>query len=358
MSTDAKSIGCAECDWRGWIHMKEPFEIQGCDTCRGPSREDSDAVEAHRKDCGCDWPEVDYQDYFRRNSFFGLLEKHRTMAPPLRALMDRFHALASDRKNFATNVNQMAEVLGEAIDAYHNHWVLQEEEGSFYNELQALGMSLLVVLSVIFRKRWKEHWTWNFEDGTYLDWKWYAKKPVTNPFLNRMHQVQAVSSDAAHLPDKYWETVNSYLDKIRALGATIYQVHDEISVNFNDKPEIVGDVNSLLAELTNYQLTQYMRHAASFGPINLSAGSSVFEKEWKDFSDNAMEKALTQHAPKLIAAMQAVKKRGVKELDHKKILAALRLGALRALLDGGSDASKKIEEAARHFLEVYPDADK
>lgn len=45
----------------GWIHMDEPYEIQKCDTCE-KYKSDEEAVEAHRKECGCTWPEVDFQD--------------------------------------------------------------------------------------------------------------------------------------------------------------------------------------------------------------------------------------------------------------------------------------------------------
>lgn len=52
----------------GWIHMGSPFEIEADDDS-GRFRQDgleicSDelAVEAHRKECGCPWPEVDYQN--------------------------------------------------------------------------------------------------------------------------------------------------------------------------------------------------------------------------------------------------------------------------------------------------------
>lgn len=52
---------CEECGGKKWLHMGEPFEIQRCDACSDD--DDSNAVELHRKDCGCDWPEVDY--YFK-----------------------------------------------------------------------------------------------------------------------------------------------------------------------------------------------------------------------------------------------------------------------------------------------------
>lgn len=53
----------------GWVHMNEPYEVEACDECgrfkalpvvRKPP--DEQAAEAHREECGCGWPEIDYQD--------------------------------------------------------------------------------------------------------------------------------------------------------------------------------------------------------------------------------------------------------------------------------------------------------
>lgn len=53
------SDGCA-----GWIHSYEPYEIQECDSCGrfnsdGVVSDQELAVEAHKKECGCAWPEFD-----------------------------------------------------------------------------------------------------------------------------------------------------------------------------------------------------------------------------------------------------------------------------------------------------------
>ncbi len=55
-------------DCPGWLHMDSPFEIEACDACdrfkniiNGDGRDDQ-ARKAHRLECGCKWPDVDYQD--------------------------------------------------------------------------------------------------------------------------------------------------------------------------------------------------------------------------------------------------------------------------------------------------------
>ena len=51
--SDEKRRGCEECGWKGWVHMREPFEIQVCDTCAGGEVSDRDAIEWHRPVWAC-----------------------------------------------------------------------------------------------------------------------------------------------------------------------------------------------------------------------------------------------------------------------------------------------------------------
>lgn len=47
----------------GWLHMDDPYEIEACDECArfsGDDREEQ-ARAAHKKECGCAWPDFDYQ---------------------------------------------------------------------------------------------------------------------------------------------------------------------------------------------------------------------------------------------------------------------------------------------------------
>jgi hypothetical protein len=48
-------------DCHGWIHSDSPFEVERCDAC-DRFKTDDQAIEAHRKECGCPWPENDFQD--------------------------------------------------------------------------------------------------------------------------------------------------------------------------------------------------------------------------------------------------------------------------------------------------------
>lgn len=49
---------CPDCQGRGWDHFESSYgeEIERCDTCQALPDDDA-AVEAHRRTCGCDWPE-------------------------------------------------------------------------------------------------------------------------------------------------------------------------------------------------------------------------------------------------------------------------------------------------------------
>ena len=60
MSDEKKWEPCSE-GCKGWLHFDDPLEIERCDEC-GRFKTDEEAVAAHRVECGCPWPEVDYQD--------------------------------------------------------------------------------------------------------------------------------------------------------------------------------------------------------------------------------------------------------------------------------------------------------
>lgn len=50
----------------GWLHMSDPYEVEACDECHRFKKEngflDDQARAAHREECGCGWPDVDFQD--------------------------------------------------------------------------------------------------------------------------------------------------------------------------------------------------------------------------------------------------------------------------------------------------------
>lgn len=55
-------------DCKGWLHMDDPYEIEACDECQRflqsdiePKFADEQARAAHKKECGCAWPDFDYQ---------------------------------------------------------------------------------------------------------------------------------------------------------------------------------------------------------------------------------------------------------------------------------------------------------
>jgi murein L,D-transpeptidase YcbB/YkuD len=57
---------CDCCGDKGWLHMDQPFEIQGCDSCT-KARDDNEAILLHRMDHPeCQWPEHDLVDAFLR----------------------------------------------------------------------------------------------------------------------------------------------------------------------------------------------------------------------------------------------------------------------------------------------------
>lgn len=174
----ALSIGCGECEYKGWLHFNEPFEIERCDTCAPEGFTDQDAVRKHRVDCGCEWPEVDYQHLIHRALIYDQGEfKDRT----LHAMCEQFWLLAEDRENFLENLEGLMDLLGQAIEKYYEldtHDLPPWERPSKYihNSFEVVSNNLMIVFSLKRQGLWKPHWLWDHLDGEIKDGKWYPKK--------------------------------------------------------------------------------------------------------------------------------------------------------------------------------------
>lgn len=181
---------CEECDGKKWLHMGEPFEIQRCDACSDD--DDSNAVELHRKDCGCDWPEVDYQNLIWR--FIG---DDRRLPKELSAAIDRFKSSAAQRPMFILNVGHLIALLGEILELYYKSWdELGGRESSLFSNIQGTACALATVMSLAERGLWKPHWVWYPDDGVFIDGKWKAQNPALEDPSNDIF-MQVVR---AHLP--------------------------------------------------------------------------------------------------------------------------------------------------------------
>lgn len=55
----AKRTDCEECQGKAWEHFDTNAgpEVERCDTCAPDGFGDAQAVQLHRIDCGCEWPE-------------------------------------------------------------------------------------------------------------------------------------------------------------------------------------------------------------------------------------------------------------------------------------------------------------
>jgi hypothetical protein len=161
---------CDVCGGKKWIHMGEPFEVQRCDQCT--EDDDSVAVDLHRKDCGCDWPEVDYQ-----NLAFRYISIPKGLPQDLATVLERFKATVAHRELFSLNINRLISILGEALELYYKHWdEVGGREATLYQHIQGTACLLVSVSSIIQRGLWKPHWTWGPDDGTIIDGKWYAQR--------------------------------------------------------------------------------------------------------------------------------------------------------------------------------------
>lgn len=164
---------CSDCGGHRWLHMGEPFEIQRCDTCSDGSEDE--AIELHRKQCGCDWPDVDYQ-----HLAFRFMEVPAEGPQELREKIEGFKELAAQRDQFSQNITKLMVILGEILEIYYKHWEeLGERDSDLFSNIQGTGCVLIQVTSLIYRGLWKAHWLWDEEDGIILGEKWFAT-PRTN----------------------------------------------------------------------------------------------------------------------------------------------------------------------------------
>lgn len=260
MDQKQAAVGCEECEFRGWLHVRQPFEIQQCDTCAGEIS-DEVAIQFHQRDCGCDWPAIDYQDLFRRRSFFG---SDKNLPTQLRVLVDKFHELASQRHLFHVNIYSLASLLGEALQFYHNNWTILENVPSIYKELESLATYLVIVTALVQRKNWKPHWLWFPEDGTIINEKWYAKKKVP-PFQSKFSQLTA-----ADISPKEVEKVRGLIAELRKLGVHPVLLHDEIQVNTDNlSPEIRSKVAGIMKEFLNNYAKEIIARTGDLSKLSL-----------------------------------------------------------------------------------------
>lgn len=173
----SKEEPCSACNDLHWLHIGEPFEIQWCD-CTSAGN-DAIAVELHRKECGCDWPDVDYQ-----NLAFRWIElRNQEMVPKeLRDVIHRYQTTAGQRELFALNITHLTSLVGQALQLYYKHWdQLGGRQGYLFNQLQGVACCLVSAISLIECGLWKPHWTWDPDDGTIIDGKWRAQSKTPAP---------------------------------------------------------------------------------------------------------------------------------------------------------------------------------
>ena len=333
--------GCEECDWTGWVHSHEPFEIQRCDTCTD-GYGDNEAIKFHQQDCGCDWPEMDYQNVLFRRSFFS---SNEPVHPELREIMNRFHEVTSFRDLLLVNRYILMSLLGEVFRLPYARWEKQDVE------LYEIATYLLEIESLVSNGLWKPHWLFTFDEGTVIGEKWFAHKPVRpmNP-----PPIQSSMSDA-QVPDReYLTKFNGYVEKIRALGADITFVHDEYNITIPRGHENTAKVTELALALSQFQLAHQMKKLGKSGPVTFSEGD--VQNIWENSFMTPLEQVLRKHAPSLRvldrAMGEAMRRRPKPELDYKKIYSALSRVTRQSV-----ETNELLEEAKRHLLEIYPDAD-
>ncbi len=159
--------GCEECDWRGWIHCGEPFEIERHDLCATFPSEEA-AVKAHAVDCGCDWPPVDYQNLLTR--WVDIYSGHRRQMPSdIQLALRELCRLASDRSGFLNNLDQLMSLVGRIthmslthpdtdrkIEVYTQAGRTERPwSESLLRELQGAGGLLLNVSYLVKSGQWK-----------------------------------------------------------------------------------------------------------------------------------------------------------------------------------------------------------
>jgi len=173
MITGQEKVGCVECDGRGWIHSHDPFEIQRCDTCGVQGWTDTDAARAHVLDCRCDWPATDFQSMICRDLFhcLGACEAY----PEVLNHIFNAHQRAEDRRGFIMNLKEISLEVGLALRAFDLHST--QPDDNFRDHIELICRNLLVVLSLVWTNAWKDHWVWDYEDGTVKEGKWYATRP-------------------------------------------------------------------------------------------------------------------------------------------------------------------------------------
>jgi hypothetical protein len=343
-----EKVGCEECDHRGWIHSHEPFEIQQCDTCCGSVEEWSDmkAAKAHRLDCGCDWPSTDFQDRVRRGVFYAV---QGTVQSPAQAFLLEAHKFVADRRRFAVNLPTIMTLVGAALRAYDR----SDQKLGAREYVETVCNDLLVIYSLVSAGAWKDHWLWHFSDGTIIDGKWKAR-----PIGQKYRLIQGSFYDNRR-PDKdFMKKVGEYMDKIRALGGNIHQLHDEMMINMPSDPEKVGQVLELTKELSTYQITEQLKQINRWEALPLETGYEG--KTWDELSEEVFDKVLTKHEPNLRNISKAVeearRKRPNPELDYKKIYALIQEAENNARGGFWNGFLVNLEAIREHLLEIHPDA--
>lgn len=167
MSEEEKREACEECDFKGWCHWNEPFEIERCDNC-GFLEDDEAAAVAHARDCGCDWPAMDYQSAFCSWLNSGI---HWHLPPELATKYRLAQELGHDRENFANNLEQLMDLVGGLVhgslltDAPNkDHWV-----NEVLRQMRGAGSILLNVAHLKKNGQWRDYWLGDAHDGTFDD---------------------------------------------------------------------------------------------------------------------------------------------------------------------------------------------
>lgn len=111
------------CEWcLGWLHMNSPYEVEQCDECKRfaltPEGHEA-ALKAHREECGCGWPEMDYQDAamaWVRDLLEYDLGDGTTASPYYDEVMELHGYLEERGVEFMDSVPHAIHACGNAID--------------------------------------------------------------------------------------------------------------------------------------------------------------------------------------------------------------------------------------------------
>lgn len=248
MSTE-ENASCDTCEGRGWHHMSEPFEIERCDSCAPKGWDDRKAAQKHREDCGCDWPDIDYQHMVVRASLF---DQPRNIVTSISVILDEFGLVAMDRENFVSQLPRMMKILGRA---YTTYLACAEEQDAKYPLLETLSFlasTLVVISSLKIHDQLPDHWFWSFEDGKVIEGKWRAKKAARpSPYIQScLGDISIPSADSV-----VWD-ISALHEKLRSIGVTVTVLHDEVKYDIPD--ERTSEAMKLVEEISRLRMKEIL----------------------------------------------------------------------------------------------------